>query len=72
MDRFESRTINGTVVIISYYVDFVNILFKNKFEVIFNFFFYESLIFTIKIPTVDLRHFSVYCRSTVLFYLNKF
>ena len=35
MDRFESRHINDTVVIISYDTEIVNISFENKFEVIF-------------------------------------
>ena len=67
MDRFESRHINSTVVIISYYMDIVNMLCINKFNVILNLFICESMIFTVKIAAVDLRHFSVYRRSTVDF-----
>ena len=67
MDRFESRYINSTVVIISYYMDIVNMLCINKFNVILNLFICESMIFTVKIAAVDLRHFSVYRRSTVDF-----
>ena len=67
MDRFESRHINSTVVIISYYMDIVNMLCINKFNVILNLFICESMIFTVKVAAVDLRHFSVYRRSTVDF-----
>ena len=39
MDRFESRYINNSNIIISNHIYFVNIIFKNKFLVIYKHFF---------------------------------